>query len=157
MKTKLSKVSISFFRNSLFILSVFFYTTLTAQDATVSDNGVFEFESEVIDYGTIDQNSDGVRAFKFKNVGNAPIVIGKVKGSCGCTVPTKPEGAILPGETGEIGVRYATDRLGAFSKTVTVTSNASEGTKVLTIKGKVLAAEKAEKAEKMGKKESKSN
>ena len=101
----------------------------------------------MIDYGTINQNADGVRAFKFKNVGKAPIVISQVKGSCGCTVPTKPEGAVLPGETAEIGVRYATDRVGAFSKTVTVTSNASEGSKVLIIKGKVLAAEKTGKEE----------
>jgi hypothetical protein len=47
----------------------------------------------------------------------------------------------MPGETAEIGVRYATDRVGAFSKTVTVTSNASEASIVLKIKGKVLAGE----------------
>lgn len=147
MKAKLLKASNPFFRNTFFILSVFFYTALSAQDVTESDKGVFQFESEVVDYGTINQNSDGVRSFKFKNVGKAPIVISQVKGSCGCTVPTKPEGAILPGETAEIGVRYATDRVGAFSKTVTVTSNASEGTKVLKIKGKVLAKETTTKEE----------
>lgn len=147
MKAKLSKGSNRFFRNTFFILSVFFYSTLSAQDVSETEKGVFQFESDVIDYGTINQNADGVRAFKFKNVGKAPIVISQVKGSCGCTVPTKPEGAVLPGETAEIGVRYATDRVGAFSKTVTVTSNASEGSKVLIIKGKVLAAEKTGKEE----------
>lgn len=107
-----------------------------------SNTGVFEFKTEVIDYGTIEQNADGVRKFEFKNVGKSPIVISTVKGSCGCTVPTKPKDPILPGETGEIGVKYATNRVGAFTKTVTVTSNASEGTKVLKIKGTVLASEK---------------
>ncbi|GHC58647.1 DUF1573 domain-containing protein [Ulvibacter litoralis] len=126
------------FRNVFFIASFLFGTALFAQDAA-AEKGVFEFESKVIDYGTIEHNADGVRAFKFKNVGNAPIVITKVKGSCGCTVPTKPNGPIMPGETAEIGVKYATDRIGAFSKTVTVTSNASEATIVLKIKGKVLA------------------
>jgi hypothetical protein len=52
---------------------------------------VFEFENEVIDYGEIAVNSDGNRVFKFKNIGKAPLIISNVKGSCGCTVPTKPE------------------------------------------------------------------
>ena len=102
---------------------------------------VFEFENEVIDYGEIAQNSDGNRVFKFKNVGKSPIIISQVKGSCGCTVPTKPEEPIMPGETGEIKVKYATNRVGPFSKTVTITSNAFETQKVLRIKGRVLKAE----------------
>ena len=137
MPTKVS------FRNVLFIMSLFLFTTMSAQDAVSTESGVFEFESEVIDYGTIAHNSDGVRAFKFKNVGKSPIVITKVKGSCGCTVPTKPNGPIMPGESAEIGVKYATDRVGAFSKTVTVTSNASEASIVLKIKGKVLPSDTA--------------
>ena len=44
----------------------------------------------------------------------------------------------MPGETAEIGVKYATNRVGQFTKTVTVTSNASEPSIVLKIKGKVL-------------------
>lgn len=99
---------------------------------------VFEFESEVIDYGEIAENSDGNRVFKFKNVGKSPLIISQVKGSCGCTVPTKPEKPIMPGESGEIKVKYATNRIGPFSKTVTITSNAYEETKVLRIKGRVL-------------------
>lgn len=99
---------------------------------------VFEFETEVIDYGEIAANSDGNRVFTFKNVGKAPLIISQVKGSCGCTVPTKPDKPIMPGETGEIKVKYATNRIGPFSKTVTITSNAYEDTKILRIKGRVL-------------------
>jgi hypothetical protein len=99
---------------------------------------VFEFDSEVIDYGEIAHNSDGNRVFKFKNTGKSPLIITQVKGSCGCTVPTKPEEPIMPGAMGEIKVKYATNRIGPFSKTVTITSNAFEGTKVLKIKGRVL-------------------
>ena len=99
---------------------------------------VFEFENKVIDYGEIAANSDGNRVFKFKNVGKSPLIISNVKGSCGCTVPTKPEEPIMPGETGEIKVKYATNRIGPFSKTVTITSNAYESTVVLKIKGRVL-------------------
>ena len=59
-----------------------------------------EFESETIDYGVIEKGSDGVRVFKFKNTGNAPLIVSAVKSSCGCTVPKKPTAPILPGENG---------------------------------------------------------
>ncbi len=141
MKAQTSNLSTTIFRNIFVVLSILFSTSLFAQASEDSNKGVFDFETETLDYGTIAHKSDGVRAFKFKNTGNAPIVITKVKGSCGCTVPTKPKGPIMPGETAEIGVKYATDRVGAFTKTITVTSNASEATKVIKIKGKVLAGE----------------
>jgi hypothetical protein len=97
------------------------------------------FENETIDYGTIPHNADGKREFVFVNNGNKPLIIESTQGSCGCTVPTKPEGPIAPGEKATIGVKYATDRIGAFTKTVTVKSNAAgQETKVLTIKGTVL-------------------
>jgi hypothetical protein len=95
------------------------------------------FETELIDYGTIEHNADGNREFKFKNTGKEPLIISNCAGSCGCTVPTWPKEAIKPGESSAIKVHYATDRIGAFEKTVTVTSNAKSATKVLKIKGHV--------------------
>jgi hypothetical protein len=103
------------------------------------DGAGMVFENETIDYGTIPHNADGNREFVFVNNGTKPLTIESTQGSCGCTVPTKPEGAIAPGAKGKIGVHYATDRVGAFTKTVTVKSNAAgQETKVLTIKGTVL-------------------
>jgi hypothetical protein len=102
---------------------------------------IFQFENEVIDYGEIAHNSDGNRVFKFKNIGKAPLIITSVKGSCGCTVPTKPEEPIMPGETGEIKVKYATNRVGPFAKTITITSNAFESNKIVRVKGRVLEKE----------------
>ncbi|MEZ4779243.1 MAG: DUF1573 domain-containing protein [Flavobacteriaceae bacterium] len=128
------------FKNLLFTLTLLFGVGMFAQTGSklMEDKGVFSFESMEIDYGTIEHNADGVRAFKFTNTGNAPIIISQVKGSCGCTVPTKPNGPIMPGESAEIGVKYATNRVGQFTKTVTVTSNASEPIITLKIKGNVL-------------------
>ena len=97
------------------------------------------FESETIDYGTIAHNADGKREFVFVNNGNSPLIITSATGSCGCTVPTYPKEPIAPGAKAVIGVKYATDRVGAFNKSVTLKSNAVQGeTKVLTIKGTVL-------------------
>lgn len=97
------------------------------------------FENETIDYGTIPHNADGKREFVFTNNGNKPLVIESTQGSCGCTVPTTPKDPIAPGAKGIIGVKYATDRVGPFTKTVTIKSNAvGQETKVVTIKGTVL-------------------
>jgi len=127
----------------LFTLAIALTSTLgmQAQETTKSEmkGAQIEFEQDVIDYGTIAHNADGKREFVLKNIGDAPLVITRVKGSCGCTVPTKPTAPILPGKTGIIKVKYATNRVGAFSKTITVTSNAvNTPSKVVRIKGKVL-------------------
>lgn len=98
------------------------------------------FESETIDYGTIDQDANGQREFVLTNNGNKPLIIMNAQGSCGCTVPTFPKEPIAPGARAVIGVKYDTHRTGAFTKNVTITSNASEAPKVLTIKGDVRAA-----------------
>jgi len=126
-------------RNLLFTLMIALVSTFSfAQHANGGAKPKMEFKTEVIDYGTIKKNADGVRYFKFKNTGSAPLVIKTVKGSCGCTVPTKPNQPIMPGQSGEIKVKYATNRVGRFTKTVTVVSNASDKPKVVRIKGEVL-------------------
>lgn len=103
------------------------------------------FESETVDYGVIEQGSEPFRVFTFTNTGTEPLIITQAKGSCGCTVPTYPKEPIAPGETGEIKVRYDTNRLGKFTKRVTLTTNAPEDKTMLTIKGEVL--KKAEEPE----------
>ena len=111
----------------LFALSLVMTTLGFSQEGLSTQKaGTFSFDTEEIDYGTIQQNADGVRTFSFTNTGNAPIVISNAKGSCGCTVPTITKKVVEPGETSEIKVKYDTKRLGRFSKTVTLTSNASE-------------------------------
>jgi hypothetical protein len=106
---------------------------------TISEDGAqIEFKSETIDYGTIENKSDGNREFHFTNTGNTPLVITNAKGSCGCTVPTWPKEAIAPGESSVIKVHYDTKRTGPFTKTITLTSNAVNApTKVIKIKGTV--------------------
>jgi len=132
----------------ILFVSVFTLSMNAQEKSVVTDGPVFEFVTETIDYGKIENGSDGNRIFTFKNIGNAPLIIDKVKGSCGCTVPTKPEGPIMPGETGEIKVKYDTKRPGGFSKSITITSNASESTKRLRIKGIVMKLETSSVIEK---------
>jgi len=97
-----------------------------------------EFKETTIDYGTIEKGADGIRTFEFTNTGDAPLIISKVNSSCGCTVPKKPDGPIMPGATGEIQVKYDTNRVMPIRKTVTVLSNAETPTVALKIKGQVI-------------------
>lgn len=100
---------------------------------------VMSFETTTVDYGTIDKGAEPVRKFKFTNTGNEPLIIKTAKGSCGCTVPTYPKEPIMPGESATIDVRYDTQRVGMFTKTVTLTTNETSDTHTLTIKGEVKA------------------
>lgn len=131
------------FKSTLSIVAFLVFALISSfgfsqEQATNNAIGVFEFEQEVIDYGTIQQNDNGLRTFKFTNKGTAPIVISKVKTTCGCTAPYYSKKAILPGESSMINIKYATNKVGGFAKSVTVFSNASEPQKRLKIKGNVL-------------------
>jgi len=130
------------------------FTSLSAQNVITSDEqkteesskSTIDFVSKVVDYGTIEHNADGARKFVFTNNGTEPLLIKNAKGSCGCTVPTWPREAIAPGTTAEIGVKYATNRVGKFTKTITLTTNASKKPVILTIKGEVNPSPKEETA-----------
>lgn len=81
--------------------------------------------------------SEELFVFEFKNTSKTPALIQGVQTSCGCTTANKPEEPIAKGKKSQISVKYDTKRVGAFTKTITVTSNVSEPI-ILTIKGTVL-------------------
>ncbi len=110
-------------------------------NAQTRTNGVLNtmlFSEIIHDYGTIIQGSDGKCEFKFVNKGKTPLVLSTVTSSCGCTVPIWPKEPIQPGKSGIIKVKYDTNRMGTFNKSITVISNASNSTVILQIKGNVI-------------------
>ncbi len=127
-----------FFSLALSVTSFAFFA-----QAAIGGGATIEFEKEIHDFGNMKQHGDASTIFTFKNTGDAPLIIEETKGSCGCTVPSKPEEPILPGKTGEIKVKYDSKRIGPINKSVTVKSNAgNEPTMVLRIKGNIEAAPK---------------
>lgn len=126
---------------SLAVLAGAFFATSfeTGTVKTQPESGAkIEFEKEVHDYGNVKYGANGTCTFEFKNTGNAPLIISKATGSCGCTVPSWPKEPIAPGAKGTITVKYDTKRPGPISKSVTITSNATnEPSKVIRIKGTV--------------------
>ena len=108
--------------------------------ALLAQNPVITFEKTEHDFGKIHEEDGRVSTvFEFKNEGMAPLVLSNVRASCGCTTPTWTKEPVEPGQTGSITVTYNPNgRPGRFQKTVTITSNASEPTKKVYIKGEVL-------------------
>ncbi len=108
-----------------------------AVTAQTSTGPTMTFDVTTVDYGSIDKGGEPLRKFKFTNTGNEPLIIKSAKGSCGCTVPKYPQEPIMPGESNFIEVRYDTQRVGMFTKTVTLDTNEATPTHTLTIKGEV--------------------
>ena len=120
------------------LLFAFASAQTVTTEATKSVSGpVMTFDKIDMDYGTIAQGADPLRKFKFKNTGTEPLVIKNARGSCGCTVPNYKKEPVMPGETSEVEVRYDTQRVGPFTKTVTIETNEGDQARVLTIHGTV--------------------
>lgn len=97
------------------------------------------FEQDQHDFGSVVEGTQVTYQYKFKNTGEHPLHITKVKPSCGCTTPKFSEEPIEPGEEGFIDVSFDSQgRPGVQSKTITVTGN-FEGklTRLLKLKGEV--------------------
>lgn len=105
--------------------------------ATQAQVAKITFEETTIDYGEIEKGADGVRTFKFTNNGDAPLVIEDIKSTCGCTIPKKPAGPIMPGASDTIEVKYDTNRVGPIRRSISVYSNADEPIITLNIRGTV--------------------
>lgn len=100
-----------------------FVVVLIISTATYAQKGArIEFKSDTIDYGTVSKADNGVRVFEFTNTGDAPLTIKNVQSTAGVTA-TKPSGAIQPGQSGRIELKYNMHP-GPIRKTVTVESNA---------------------------------
>ena len=99
----------------------------------------FEFTETQFDFGNIQQGDVVEHVFKFKNTGEAPLVITDTKTTCGCTTPTFTKDPVAPGEEGEILVKFnSTGKSGNTAKTITVLANVEGGRSLLRITTNIL-------------------
>jgi hypothetical protein len=112
--------------------------TLVSKVAVAASTIVWK--SETIDVGNIPQNTPKPIVFEFKNTGKTTVLVTNVQGSCGCTATNYTKTPIEPGKSGTVTATYNAVNAGAFTKTVSVTTNVETAPKVLTIKGTVVAA-----------------
>jgi len=120
-------------------LSLFFVFTLYFLSAQENKQfPIMSFETTTINYGKVTPKSSGRKSFVFSNTGTMPLIIQKVKGSCGCVVLDYPKNPIMPNEKARINIVYNVLKIGRISRTVTVTANTKKPITVLKIKGRVL-------------------
>jgi hypothetical protein len=103
-----------------------------------SGAAVVSFESNVFDFGTVNEGDIVETIFKVTNSGKTDLVITDAQVTCGCTVPKWPKKPIKPGETEEIEVKFNTNGKGnRQQKNITLITNTESGREILTLKGMV--------------------
>jgi hypothetical protein len=112
--------------------------TASGKPATPGSAPAMLFAEELHDFGKITQGEIVSWSFRFRNVGGSDLVISAATGSCGCTIPSYPKGAVKPGAESQIDVKFDSGgKAGLVKKTVTLTTNCSPSTKVITISATV--------------------
>ncbi|NMH29262.1 DUF1573 domain-containing protein [Flavobacterium silvaticum] len=96
------------------------------------------WKSEAISLGDIPQGKPKEVEFSFTNTGKSDVIITNVKASCGCTTTDYTKTPVKPGETAFVKATFNAANKGAFSKTLTVTTNADAEPKILNFKGTVI-------------------
>lgn len=84
----------------------------------------FEFEKTEHDFGTLTEGQVVEYTYKFKNVGEAPLIIQAAQGSCGCTASDWTKEPIPVGGSGFITAKFdSKGQTNIQNKSVTVTAN----------------------------------
>jgi len=128
-------------RTALLICLTIMLTSLSglvkAQDAAKPSAGI-AWTATTLDFGKIEQGKPVTAEFEFNNPSMVPLIISSVRPTCGCTVADYPKEPVQPGQSGKIAVTYNAASSGFFQKTIVITTNATEGTTSLVIKGEVI-------------------
>lgn len=112
--------------------------SLVSVEKTETAASTIVWKAESIDVGEIPQGTPKAIVYEFKNTGKTAVIITNVQGSCGCTATDYTKEPILPGKSAKVTATYNAANKGAFTKTVTVTTNAETSPKILTLKGTVI-------------------
>ena len=119
------------------------FTLLSIVTILAAGIAEIKFESTKHNFGLFSESKPKVSCtFKFKNVGDGPLIIHQAIASCGCTVPVYPKEPIKPGESGEIIINYdGYGRFpGRFRKSITLRTNGKVEITRLIVEGEMTPA-----------------
>jgi len=119
---------------------------LNVQSILAQFQGVnITFKEKSYDFGKIKEDGGLVsHSFEISNLGTEPLIIQNVTASCGCTTPEWPKEPVMPGASSKVTATYnPMNRPGQFNKTITVSTNTTDGNIQLVIKGEVIPREKS--------------
>ncbi len=112
----------------------------SSADGVKKGNNVpaIKFEKTEHDFGKILQGEQVSYTFKFKNVGDAPLIITNIEKTCGCTSPDYSNEPIKPGGEGKITITYdSKGHKGFQNKRLVVKANTNPSETILRIKAQV--------------------
>jgi hypothetical protein len=116
--------------------------SLLASIITTGQSKGFEFDTLHHGFGSINRGSPCEFTFSFVNNSPAPVAIKGVKASCGCTAASWSKAPVKPEGSGSISVKYNTNVIGVFSKTLAVYTTDRAEPIILTISGEVIKKKK---------------
>lgn len=109
-----------------------------ASPAVDPDAPAFQWVSQTCDFGNIPQGKPVQAHYEFVNSGKEPLIITDVQKTCGCTKTDWSKEPIAPGAKGFVMAEYNAEAEGAFTKAITVLSNAGTPAIKLYFKGIVV-------------------
>lgn len=123
----------------LTIVAVLLLFVPVGQAAQVEPAARLEAPQPVFDFGEVLKGESVEHTFEFVNTGDAPLLIDRVKSTCGCTGVLLSEKTILPGDRGTVKATFDSSRFqGAVKKRILVYSNApGDAPYVFTVQGEV--------------------
>ena len=103
----------------------------------------FQFNKTEHDFGKVIQGERVTFAFKFKNTGDADLVIANISTTCGCTATDYPKTPIKPGEENSIKVTFdSAGKEGFQHKSITIAANTQPSNTELSISAQIILPEK---------------
>lgn len=96
------------------------------------------FERTAHDFGDVERKGgDLIAMFRFVNEGDSPLVIKKINKSCSCMTASYSRRPVMPGEKGEIRIKYEPHKVepGKFHKVIQIYTNESSKVMLVTIQG----------------------
>jgi hypothetical protein len=136
---KSMKKALTFFF-ALFLLGLSSSFAQLPDDNKDVEGPKIKFDEISFDFGEITEGTYAKHIFKFKNIGDKPLVLKEVKPACGCTASEWTRQPVLPGEEGQITAVFNSRGYGgrSFHKSISVTTNMHvNAQKVLFFKGSV--------------------
>jgi hypothetical protein len=104
------------------------------RDAVSVDLPEITFDKTEHDFGEIINGTPVETTFTYTNTGKAPLVVTKIKSTCGCTVPQGwSKEPLAPGESSSFTVKFNGRGANKITKTVNMTTNTEKGNEQLKI------------------------
>jgi len=98
-------------RRTILIAALIAAIICVAALAAASIGPRIKFDKPDFDFATIYQEENVTYEFTFNNTGDAPLKLGKISSSCGCTAAYPSGQEIAPGRPGSIKITFSSGRM----------------------------------------------